>query len=162
MATFDWVVIGILAVSAAIGAWRGLVGEALAVLAWVIALLAAWLFGADLGNSLFSAIGDPGMRTAAGFGAMIVVVLVAMAVLRLLLRQLLKALGLSLTDRLLGFLFGLARGAAIVVLLVLVGGLTSAPRMTWWTAAKLSPPLEIVVLALRPLLPPDLAKRISY
>lgn len=162
MATFDWVVIGIVAVSAAIGAWRGLVGEALAILAWIVALLAAWLFGASVGAALFSGVSDPGLRLAAGFGTMIVLVLVSMALLKILLRKVLKALGLSLTDRLLGVLFGIVRGVAIVLLLVLVGGLTSAPRMSWWKEARLSPPLEIVVLAGRPMLPPDLARKIRY
>lgn len=162
MTTFDWVVIGILVVSAAVGAWRGLVGEALAILAWVIALIAAWLFGAELGATLFAGISDPALRMAAGFGAAIALVLVTMALLKMLLRKVLKALGLSLTDRLLGVLFGLARGLAIVLLLVMVGGLTTAPRMVWWKEAKLSQPLEIVVLAARPMLPPDLAKKIRY
>lgn len=162
MTTFDWVVIGIVGVSAAIGAWRGLVGEALAILAWVLALIAAWLFGASVGSALFAAVSDPALRMAAGFGAVIALVLVSVALLKLLLRKVLKALGLSLTDRLLGVLFGLARGLAIVLLLVMVGGLTSAPRMNWWKEASLSPPLEIIVLATRPMLPPDLAKRIRY
>jgi membrane protein required for colicin V production len=160
--TFDWVVVGIVAVSAAIGAWRGLVGEALAILAWVLALIAAWLFGASVGSALFAGVSDPALRMVAGFGAVILLVLVAMALLKLLLRKILQALGLSLTDRLLGVLFGLARGLAIVLLLVMVGGLTSAPRMSWWKAARLSPPLEIIVLAARPMLPPDLAKKIRY
>lgn len=148
--------------SAVIGAWRGLVGEALAILAWIIALIAAWLFGASVGSALFAAVSDPALRMAAGFAVVIALVLISMALLKLLLRKVLKALGLSLTDRLLGVLFGLARGLAIVLLLVLAGGLTSAPRMNWWKEAKLSPPLEIIVLAARPMLPPDLAKKIRY
>lgn len=144
------------------GGWRGLVGEALAILAWIIALLAAWLFGADVGQVLFAGLADPSLRIAAGFGTMIVAVLVAMTLLRFLLRRVLKALGLSTTDRLLGVVFGLVRGVAIVLLLVMVGGLTVAPRQPWWQQATFSPPLEIVVLASRPMLPPDLARRLRY
>lgn len=162
MAIFDWVVLGIVGFSAVVGAWRGLVGEALAILAWVLALLGAWLFGALVGDNLFAAIADKAIRTAAGFAATIVLVLLAMAGVRWLLRKLLKALGLGLTDRLLGFMFGVMRGTAVVLVLVIAAGLTSAPRMPWWSEAKLSPPFEIVALALRPLLPPDLAKRIRY
>ena len=162
MEAFDWVVIAIVLISAAIGAWRGLVGEALAILSWVIALVAAWVFGASVGQNLFATMADPALRMAAGFAAVIALVLVTMALLKILLRKILKALGLSLTDRLLGFMFGVLRGGAIVLLLVMVGGLTTAPRMPWWKEASLSPPLEIMVLALRPMLPPDLAKRIRY
>jgi len=159
---FDWVVIAIVVVSAIVGGWRGLVGEALAILAWIIAILAAWLFGASVGQAMFAGLSDPAMRIAAGFGAVIAIVLVAMALLRFLLRRVLKALGLSMTDRLLGVVFGLARGLAIVLLLVMVGGLTTVPRQPWWQQATLSPPLEIVVLASRPMLPPDLARRLRY
>lgn len=162
MTAFDWVVIVIVVASAAVGAWRGLVGEALSILAWVIALMASWLFGADVGRVLFASISDPALRTVAGFAIVIALVLVAMGLLKILLRRIFRALGLSLTDRLLGVLFGLARGAVIVLLLILVGGLTSAPRTSWWTEAQLSPPLEVVVLAARPMLPPDLAKKIRY
>ncbi len=42
------------------------------------------------------------------------------------MRGLLKALGLTLTDRLLGLIFGVARGLVIVLVLVAVGGMTSA------------------------------------
>jgi membrane protein required for colicin V production len=160
--TFDWVVIGVVAVSALIGVWRGLVGEALAILSWVIALLAAWLFGAEVGAALFAGIVDPALRMAAGFGAVIALVLVVMALLKILLRKVLQALGLSLTDRLLGFLFGIVRGMAIVLLLVMVAGLTSAPRTVWWKEAALAPPLVIIVMAARPMLPPVLAKKIRY
>lgn len=162
MGTFDLVVIGVVLASAAVGAWRGLVGEALALVSWAIAILAAWLFGAELGESLFASVKEPALRTLFGFGTVIVGVLLATALLKLLLRQLLKALGLSLTDRLLGVVFGLARGLAIVLVLVAAGGLTSAPRQAWWKEAQLAPPLQTVVLALRPLLPPDIGKRIRY
>lgn len=162
MAVFDWVVIGILTVSAAIGAWRGLVGEALAILGWIVALTCAWLFGATVGAQVFGGIDEPALRTAAGFATVILLVLIGMAVVKWLLRKLLKALGLSVTDRLLGVLFGFARGAVIVVLLVMVAGLTSAPRASWWAESTLAPPLQVVVLALRPVLPPELGKRIRF
>lgn len=162
MTVFDWVVIGILTVSAAIGAWRGLVGEALAILGWIVALTCAWLFGTTVGAQVFAGISEPALRAAAGMVTVVLLVLIGMAVIRWLLRKLLKALGLSLTDRLLGVLFGLARGAVIVVLLVMLGGLTSAPRAPWWAESTLAPPLQVVVLALRPALPSELGKRIRF
>lgn len=161
MSVFDWVVLLVLVISAGIGAWRGLIGEALSLVAWVLALLAAWLFGADVGKALFASW-DPALRTAAGFALLIVLVLVVVAVIKLLIRGLLKALGLSTTDRILGVLFGLVRGLAIVLLLVMAGGMTSAPKQSWWIESKTSDPLETAVLMLRPWLPPELAKRIRY
>ncbi|HNJ77630.1 MAG TPA: CvpA family protein, partial [Azospira sp.] len=73
-----------------------------------------------------------------------------------------KALGLTAVDRLLGVVFGLARGMLIVLIAVAVGGMTSAPKERWWRDAALSEPLETAVLASRPWLPPEAAKRIHF
>jgi membrane protein required for colicin V production len=162
MTVFDYVVLTIVVLSAVLGAWRGLVGEALSLVAWVIALMAAWLFGAQVGSTIFAAIGESALRTVAGAATVILLVLVVVALIKLALRGLLKALGLSLTDRLLGVLFGMLRGLAIVLLLVAVGGLTGAPRQVWWKEARLAPPLETAVLAAKPMLPGDIAKRIRF
>lgn len=162
MTAFDYLVLGILLASAILGAWRGLVGEILSILAWVLALVAAWMFGAEIGAALYSGIGDSMLRLVAGFVTVILLVLVVIALLKLLMRGLLKAIGLSLTDRMLGVLFGLMRGLAILLVIVILGGLTSAPKQPWWREARFAPPLETIVLAGRPWLPGDVAKRIRF
>lgn len=162
MTVFDYVVLAILLISAAVGAWRGLVGEILSILAWVVALIAAWMFGGEVGAALYGGIHDGAVRLVAGFATVILLVLVVVALLKLLMRGVLKAIGLSLTDRMLGVMFGLLRGLAIVIVIVLIGGLTSAPKQPWWREARLSPPLETIVLAGRPWLPGDVAKRIRF
>ncbi len=161
MTVFDYGVIAILVASLALGLWRGLIGEVLALLAWVLAGLAAWQFGPEIG-ALLTAIADPGLRVLAGYATVFFAVLVVLGLLRLAIRGLLKALGLTAVDRLLGVVFGLARGMLIVLIAVAVGGMTSAPKEPWWRAAALSEPLETAVLASRPWLPPEAAKRIHF
>ena len=161
MTVFDYGVIAILVASLALGLWRVLIGEVLALLAWVLAALAAWQFGPEIG-ALLTAIVDPGLRVLAGYAAVFVAVLVVLGLLRLAIRGLLKALGLTAVDRLLGVVFGLARGMLIVLIAVAVGGMTSAPKERWWRDAALSEPLETAVLASRPWLPPEAAKRIHF
>ncbi len=162
MTIFDYVAIGIVAVSLVLGLWRGVVGELIALAAWVLAFFVAIEFGAELGNLAFSGIADRGLRALAGCGALFVAVLVIMGVVRLAVRSLIKALGLSLSDRLLGLIFGLARGVLVCMVLVGLGALTPAPRQDWWRDAMLSPPLETAVLAVKHGLPEDLAKRIRF
>jgi membrane protein required for colicin V production len=82
--------------------------------------------------------------------------------LRWLATLLLKASGLRPLDRVLGALFGVARGALVVLVLVLLAGLTPLPQQQWWRQALFAPPLETAVLAVMPWLPPELAKRIRY
>lgn len=162
MTAFDFTVIGIGVVSLMIGLWRGVIGEIIALLAWVLAFVAAKFWGAEVARVVFEGIVDPAVRMVAAWLAVFVVVLLAMSLLRLALRGLLKVLGLSLTDRLLGIIFGAARGLLIVLVLVAVGGMTSAPKEKWWSEAQFAAPLETAVLASKPWLPPEVAKRIRF
>jgi membrane protein required for colicin V production len=162
MTLFDYVVIGIVVASLLLGLWRGVVGEMIALAAWVLAFFAAVQFGDDIAQSLFTGIGDKGLRAMAGFAAVFIGVLVVMALVRMAASGLIKALGLGVSDRLLGVVFGVARGLLIAMVMVAVGGMTAAPRQDWWREATLSPPLETAVLAASPWLPPDLAKRIRF
>ncbi len=162
MATFDYVVLGIVAVSLMLGLWRGVVSELIALAAWVMAVMAALEFGADAGKAIFTGLADPAIRVLAGCALVFVGVLVFMSLIRLAVRSMVKALGLSLSDRLLGMFFGLARGVLLVMLLVAAGGMTSAPQQPWWKEATLAPPLETAVLVAKPWLPDDLAKKIRF
>lgn len=162
MSVFDYVVIGIVAASLLLGLWRGVVGELIALAAWVLAFFVAVEFGAEIGAAVFTGIADAGMRTLAGCAAVFIGVLIVMALVRLAASGLIKALGLSVSDRLLGLFFGVARGVLIAMVLVAIGGLTSAPRQSWWKEAMFSGPLETAVLAVKHWLPEDLAKRIRF
>jgi membrane protein required for colicin V production len=162
MAVFDYAVIGIVALSLVLGLWRGVVSELIALAAWVLAFMAALEFGALTGQLLFAGIADPAIRALAGCALVFVGVLVVMSLLRLAVHSMVKALGLSLSDRLLGMFFGLARGVLVVMALVAAGGLTSAPQQPWWKQATLAQPLETAVLVAKPWLPDDLAKRIRF
>jgi len=162
MAVFDYAVIGIVALSLVLGLWRGVVSELIALAAWVLAFMAALEFGTRSGQFLFAGVADPAIRALAGCALVFVGVLVAMSLLRLAVHSMVKALGLSLSDRLLGMFFGLARGVLVVMALVAAGGLTSAPQQPWWKQATLAQPLETAVLVAKPWLPDDLAKRIRF
>lgn len=162
MTIFDYVVIGIVAVSLLMGLWRGVVGELIALAAWVMAFLAAVEFGGYVAQKLFRSIADPGLQAVAGFAAVFFGILVLMALVRMAAGGLIRVLGLSVSDRLLGLIFGFGRGVLIAMALVAAGGMTSAPAQPWWREATLAPPLETAVLVARPWLPPDLAKRIRF
>lgn len=163
MTWFDYGVLIIIGASVLLGLWRGVVGEILALLAWVLAFLAASEWGADVGQGLYGRqLPDHAWQLVAGCVTVFILILLAMAIVRFALRTLIKAAGLGVADRILGVVFGIARGALIVYLLVAVGGLTNAPHQPWWTEAHTSPPFETAVLLSKPWMPPDLAKRISY
>ena len=162
MTSFDYAVMAIVVASLAIGAWRGVIGEIIALIAWVLAFFAAKWLGADVAPLFAGAIADSNIRIVAAWVAIFIVVLMLMALLRLFIRGMLKALGLSLSDRLLGMVFGILRGLVIVLALVAVGAMTSLPREKWWTDAALSAPLETALLAAKPWLPLAVSKRIRF
>lgn len=162
MTTFDYVILVIVAASIAIGLWRGVVGEIIALAAWVLAFFAARAWDGEVARLLQNFIADATWRIVAAWILIFVVVLVLMALLRLAVRGLLKALGLSLSDRLLGVVFGALRGVFIALALVAVGGMTSLPKEKWWSNAYFSAPLETAVLAGKPWLPPEVSKRIRF
>lgn len=162
MTVFDYVFIAVLLISALIGMWRGLVSEVLALVAWGLGLFVAYRFSSRLAPMFSGVISEPAWRLVLAFAVLFLAVLLILAVLRFLIRGLLKAVGLGLTDRFFGALFGLLRGLAIALLVVVLGGLTGVAGEPWWRGAMFSRPLERVVLAGRPWMPEAIAKRISF
>ena len=73
-----------------------------------------------------------------------------------------RAIGLGFVDRLLGAVFGVARGVLIVVIGVLVAGLTTLPQQEWWQNAMFAPPLVAAALSLRPWLPQAWAEQLDF
>ena len=162
MTAFDYAVLGVIAVSVLVGLWRGLVSEILALAAWVVAFLAARAWASDVAAWLSGQIADPGIRLAAAYVLVFVGVLLVFAIARMLISLMLKAVGLGLLDRLLGAAFGVLRGVFAVWMAVLVAGMTPLPRTSWWRDAVLAPPLETAVIAAKPWLPAEAAKRIRF
>lgn len=162
MTWLDYAVVGVFALSLALGAWRGLVREIISILGWVIAFLAANLLAGPLGPAMPQAIPTPELKVAAAFVAVFVGALVVTSLVGLLLSKIVKAVGLGGLDRLLGAAFGVARGALIVLAAALLAGLTSAPRQPYWRDSASGPLLAQAVGALKPLLPQTLAERLRY
>ena len=105
---------------------------------------------------------EPMWRQVAGGALVVVGVLILAALLRYLLRELLRAAGLGATDRFFGALFGIARGLAVAFVVVLIGGLAGVAKEPWWRDALFSAPLESAVIAAKPWLPAEVADKIRF
>ena len=162
MTAFDYAVLTVISASVLLGLWRGVVSEILALAAWIVAFLVARLAATEVANWLSGQIADPGMRLAVAYVLVFFGVLFVFALARMLIALLLKAVGLGLLDRLLGAAFGVLRGILVVLAVVLVAGMTPLPKAVWWRDAMLAAPLETVIIAAKPWLPADAAKRIRY
>jgi len=162
MTAFDYAVLTVILVSVLLGLWRGVVSEILALAAWIVAVFVARAQGSAVANWLSVQIAEPGMRLAVAYVMVFAGVLLVFALARMLISLLLKAAGLGLLDRLLGAGFGVMRGILVVLMAVLVAGMTPLPKADWWRDATLAPPLETAVIAAKPWLPADAAKRIRF
>ncbi len=162
MTTLDYVLLGLILVSVVISIWRGLVREVVSLLAWLVALWVAARFSVVLADWLATAIAAPAARYITAFVALFLCTIIVLELLGMLVAKLLHTVGLGFVDRTLGAIFGFARGVLLAWILVLLGGLTSLPQQAWWQESLLAPPLQAAVLAARPLLPLEIAKRLSY
>lgn len=162
MTIFDYIFLGVLLLSASIGAWRGLVSEVIALSTWIIALVVSWAYSGRVAGMLSGIIAERVWQQVAAFALIFVGVLIIAALLHYTLRRLLKAAGMGPSDRFFGVLFGLARGVAIALILVLAGGLLDLAKEPWWAQAKFAPPLETAVLAAKPWLPDAVADNIRF
>jgi membrane protein required for colicin V production len=162
MTVVDYAVLAIVALSVLISVWRGAVREILALGAWVLAFLAAQSYAAPVAAYLPLSIESPAMRLLAGFAGVFLLVLLLTMLVAVAISTLLRSAGLGPVDRGLGAIFGLARGMLVVIILVLLCGLTAFPRTPIWRDAMLSAPLEAAAASVVPLLPYELARRISF
>jgi len=162
MTWFDYAVLAIVGISVLLSIIHGFVRELLALASWIVAFLAAQNYAADFAPLLPAAITSGSGRLLVAFLAVFLVVLLAMTLAANLLSRLFRAAGLGLADRALGAVFGLLRGFAIVMVVVLLAGLTALPRQPVWREAMLSAPLETLANAIKVWLPYDLSQYIKY
>ncbi len=162
MTIFDYLVLFVLISSVIISTLRGLVKEILSLLGWVVAFVVANAYGAKLAPMLPELLPGESARLIMAFVLLFLGVRILMGLLSLAIGALITATGLSLADRGLGGLFGLARGIVIVLAAVILSGMTSIPQQDFWRNALLSPMAETGARTVKPFLPAALAQHVKF
>lgn len=140
--SFNWVdalILAVILISSLISLSRGFVKEALSLVTWIVAGAIAWMFGGSLAHHFQPYIDTPSVRVIAACGLLFLVTLLVGALVNYLLTQLIRATGLTGTDRLLGMVFGAARGLLLVVILVGLLSLAPVQHDIWWKQSTLIP-----------------------
>lgn len=158
MPVLDWVFIGILGISMAVGAWRGLVYEVLSVVSWLAAFVLAQWFAPDAARWLPMAGASESVRYAAGFVAVFIVAIFAGGLVAFIAKKLIAAVGLSPADRMLGALFGIARGVLVVLACTVVVGMTPLHTMALWQESTGAHIATAALGGLKPVLPQEFGK----
>ncbi|NHZ97301.1 CvpA family protein [Massilia sp. CCM 8734] len=161
MTEFDYVVLVILVPSCVIGILRGLVKEILSLISWVVAFVVANAFGAQLAPMLSMIPGET-VRLMVAFVALFLGARIVMGLIMMAVDLMVKATGLSPVNRLLGAVFGLARGIVIVLAAVILCGMTDLPKQAFWTGALSSPMAEQGARLVKTFLPPELARHVQF
>jgi membrane protein required for colicin V production len=153
----DTVVALIILVSVLVSLIRGFVREVLSLIAWVLAFVIASRHADDAAVILPADLNSPALRIAIAFAMLLIGVRMLTALVNWGIDTAIKAAGLTLADRGLGGLFGLARGCVIVL-----AGLTQLPRQPVWQNAFTAPWIVLGVQTIKPLLPDKLAGYVRF
>lgn len=134
----DFLFLLITGISCLFGLWRGFVREVLSLLAWIAAILIARLYSGQLAPLFSNWIDSEAMRQVLAFAVLFMATLLVGAIINNIVARLIDITGLKLTDRLLGSLFGVARGVVIVMVFVYFGSSFFATE-SWWVESRLIP-----------------------
>jgi membrane protein required for colicin V production len=139
----DWTIIAILAASCLISLLRGFVKEALSLLVWISASFVGITFQERFATVLAKWVSTPSIRFVLAFAALFTATLIIGAVITRLLQSLVESAGLGGLDRILGMVFGAARGLLIVLaLVILLPLLLPVKQDAWWYQSRFIPHFE--------------------
>ena len=161
MSWLDFIIVGIIAVSALISLVRGFVKESISLTSWILAGFIALRYFEPMAQLLAPYIESATIRTGSGFAILFVCTLVVGAIVNFMASQMVSKTGLSGTDRSLGVVFGGARGVLIVTMVVLLAGLTPMPSEPWWQESVMIEYFVQLAGWIKEVLPQDLANRFS-
>ena len=158
----DYAIIGTLLISVLVGMLRGFIKEVFSLAVWAAAFVVAYQFGGDVASLMQDHVSLPSARAAMGFAGLFVIVLLIGGLLIYLLGRLVETTGLSGTDRLLGGVFGVARGVFLVVVCLLVAGFTPIPADPWWKESMLVQRFQPLVDWAAGFLPPNVQELLDF
>lgn len=161
MAAIDWLALMVVAASLLLGAWRGLLYEVAALAGWVLAFLAARWAAPVLAQWLPMGESPAALRHAVAFVLVFIATAFACGLLAALLRRAARAMGVRPVDRAFGALFGMLRGALLLLLLAALVQLASLREEAWWRQSLSARWLEPALAQLQPFLPELFGKYLS-
>jgi len=151
MNVVDYLIIALIVTCAAVGLLRGFLREIIAVASWLIALVAAGIYGPRLMPYLGGALASAELRPFAGRFVVLGAVLLSGAAVAAIVSQFVRLSLFSGMDRLMGFVLGLVRGMLILGVAVLFCQMLRLDGEHWWHKSMLLPYGERISSPLRSL-----------
>ena len=144
MPIIDILIAVAIAISVVVGIFRGFVKEAISIAALLFAIWAALYFGPAIGDVSDSWLSSEELQMWFGRVLVFSVVLAVGGLLGWGISKLVRLSVLSGMDRLLGSVFGVARGVLLVAVAIIGGQFAGFDNDNWWLQSKLIPHFEVV------------------
>jgi membrane protein required for colicin V production len=154
----DAVLAGVLLLSVIVGVMRGVVFELLSLAGWVAAWFAAQWLAPQVAPHVPVGAQGSALNHGAAFALTFIAALIVWGLAARLVRLLIRATPLSPLDRLLGAMFGLVRGAVLLLAVATVIGFTPLVKSAAWQQSRGAAILNAVLQGLLPLLPPQMSE----
>ena len=140
----DTAILVVTVLSFIFGLWRGLVNEVLSLVTWIAALLVARIYSEYLAGLLLNYLENDSVRYVTAFALIFVIVMMLGTLLNRMLSKLLTITGFKFVDRLLGGVFGIARGLIIVLFVAFISSVFVSQTEQWQQSVLM--PYALVVI----------------
>lgn len=151
MVTLDFIIIGIVLVSAFAGLMRGFLVSVCSLVTWVLAVWLAWKLAPGLVPHLGGALRVEPYGLWASRTIFFLAILVVGAIIGAIVGHFVRVSLFRGTDRFLGFLLGVLRGVVILGVLAILAQALRLDNEGWWKGSRLAPQVEPVADVLRAL-----------
>ena len=162
MTLFDILALGLIGISVLVSMVLGVVAEVASLITWIVAFVVAKLFAAPFADMALSSIQPHALAVVVAFLLLFVAAWLLQHFLRSLLTSAITAMGLGGVNRVLGGVFGAAKGVLLVTLAVLVCAFTDLPKTPEWQQAQTAFVFEQLAELTVPYLPPFVAEQVKY
>ena len=144
MPIIDILIAVAIVISIVVGLIRGFVKEAISIAALLFAIWAALYFGPSVGDVSENWFKSEELQMWFGRVLVFLVILSLGGLLGWGISKLVRLSVLSGMDRLLGSVFGVARGILLVAVAIIGGQFAGFDNDNWWLQSKLIPHFEVV------------------
>lgn len=134
----DICILIVIALSSIFGLSRGFIREVLALIAWVAAIYVARQYSPHLVPFFDGITTNETARYVLAFAVLCLATLIVGAMVIKFMSRLISMAGLQMTDRLLGAVFGVARGVIIIAVIVYFA-YGQFSQESWWTESQTIP-----------------------
>ena len=138
MTQVDCLILAVIAISSAFGVRRGFIKEIMSLLSWIAALLVSRVYSESLASILGNMIDNPSVRYVIAYSVLFVIIIMLGTLLNQFMSKVLVVTGLKTLDRLLGAVFGVARGTVIVLVVLFIANVFVSDS-EWWQQSTLIP-----------------------